>query len=100
MHLPQSVAFSRPSSNRPRESHAIGFLTLFRRWGLLFGEPDYSEVAASVMRTDLYEEVVDALGINDPAPIDGPEAFFDGCVFDPESPADYLRSLDCVHLQG
>ena len=100
MHLPQSVAFSRPSSNRPRESHAIWFLTQFRRWGLLFGEPDYSAVAASVMRSDLYEEVVDALGINDPAPVDGPEILFDGCVFDPESPADYLRSLDCVHTQG
>jgi nitrate/nitrite transport system substrate-binding protein len=99
-HIKESLAFSRPSSNRPRESHAIWFLTQFRRWGLLFGEPDYAAVAAGVIRADLYHEVVDALGMNDPAPVDAPETFFDGSVFDPDSPADYLRSLDCVHLQG
>lgn len=91
--LPRGLCFSGPSFNRPRESHATWFLTQFRRWGMLFGEPDYAAIAAQTIRADLYEQVVAELGLSDPAPIDGPETFGDGRVFDPDAPADYLRSF-------
>jgi nitrate/nitrite transport system substrate-binding protein len=99
-HLPHAMTFAQPSANRPRESHAVWFLTQLRRWGLLFGEPDYAAIAGRVIRADLYERAIDELGISDPAPIDGPETLFDGRVFDPESPADYVRNFECKHLNG
>jgi nitrate/nitrite transport system substrate-binding protein len=95
-----ALTFAGPSAHRPRESHAIWFITQFRRWGLLFGEPDYPAIAARALRTDLYEETLAQLGLPDPAPVDLPETFGDGRVFDPEAPADYVRSFDLVHTQG
>lgn len=98
--LANTLSFSRPSTNRPRPSHAIWFLTQMRRWGLHFGEPDYQGVAARVIRPEFYEQVMSELGMIDPGPADGPATLFDGKVFDPSAPAEYVNSFTIKSLQG
>jgi hypothetical protein len=40
------------------------------------------------------------LGVLDFSPVDGPETFFDGRVFDPAQPEEYARSFELHNLQS
>jgi nitrate/nitrite transport system substrate-binding protein len=87
------VTFARRSANRPRASHAIWILTQLRRWGLHYGEPDYTGIASRVIRSDFYRIALRELGVIDLSPPDGPETFSDGQTFDPAQPEVYARSF-------
>ena len=52
-------------------------------------------MVAKVNREDLWKAAAKDLGVTDiPASVSrGKETFFDGKVFDPEKPGDYLASL-------
>jgi nitrate/nitrite transport system substrate-binding protein len=53
-----------------------------------------------VNREDLWREAAKTLGVTDvpTSTSRGVEKFFDGKVFDPEKPGDYLASLDIKRM--
>lgn len=79
--------------NFPYLSHGMWFLTQQRRWGLLKEDVDYLAVAKQVNQVALYSEVARALGVSVPASPLKTETLFDGTVFDPAKPADYVKSF-------
>jgi len=113
--LPDFNVFYRYAATFPWRSHAVWFLTQMIRWGQIDQPLDIRQTAASVYRPDLYRDAARALGVAAPsvddktegshdapwsltgvgAPIAmGPDRFFDGRVFDPNRPIDYLAGFD------
>jgi nitrate/nitrite transport system substrate-binding protein len=113
--LPDFNVFYRYAATFPWRSHAVWFLTQMIRWGQIEQPLDIRETAAAVYRPDLYRDAARALGVPVPtlddktegshaaswtltdasAPIAmGPDRFFDGRVFDPARPIDYLAGFD------
>ncbi len=80
---PHFMKFWRDQASYPFQSHDLWFLTEDIRWGKF--APD----------EDLWKEAAKELGVTDiPASTSrGKETFFDGKVFDPDKPEDYLASL-------
>jgi nitrate/nitrite transport system substrate-binding protein len=112
---PKACGHFRYAVNFPWRSHAVWFLTQMIRWGQIEQPLDIRATAAAVYRPDLYRDAAKALGVPAPsrddktegthavpwtlseasAPIPvGPNRFFDGCVFDPTRPIDYLAGFD------
>ncbi len=79
--------------NYPFLSHGIWFLTQQRRWGLIKQDIDYAAVARQINQIDLYVEVAKQLGVSVPANPMLTETLFDGSVFDPTKPSDYVKSF-------
>jgi len=113
--LPDFNVFYRYAANFPWRSHAVWFLTQMLRWGQIEQPLDIRATAAAVYRPDLYRDAAKTLGVPAPsrddktegthaapwtlsdasAPIPmGPDRFFDGRVFDPARPIDYLAGFD------
>jgi len=82
----------------PFKSHDAWFLTENVRWGYQPADLDIRKTVDAVNREDLWREAAKALGVPDAqiptSTSRGKETFFDGKVFDPDSPATYLASLD------
>jgi nitrate/nitrite transport system substrate-binding protein len=112
--LPDFNVFHRYAANFPWRSHAVWFLTQMIRWGQIEQPINIRETAAAVYRPDLYRDAAQLLGVAVPrvdyknegnnaaawtlnkatAPITmGSDRFFDGRVFDPTRPIDYLASF-------
>lgn len=79
--------------NYPYLSHGMWLLTQQRRWGLLPRDIDYLAVARQVTRTDLYIDAAVASGVAVPASPFKSETLFDGRVWDPSRPQEYLDSF-------
>jgi nitrate/nitrite transport system substrate-binding protein len=79
--------------NFPYVSHGVWFLTQHRRWGLLKSDVDYLGVAKAVNQVDLYTEVAKAMKVSVPASAMKSETLFDGTVFDPAKPAEYIAGF-------
>ncbi len=113
--LPDFNVFYRYAANFPWRSHAMWLLTQMLRWGQIGEAIDIRSVASEVYRPELYREAAVALGAPVPhqdyktegshasswtlsdasAPIVmGPDRFFDGRVFDPARPVDYLAGFE------
>jgi len=113
--LPDFNVFHRYAANFPWRSHAVWFLTQMLRWGQIEQPLDIRATATAVYRPDLYRDAAKALGIPAPnlddktegthaapwtlseasAPIPmGPDRFFDGRIFDPIRPIDYLAGFE------
>ncbi len=82
---PNYMTFSDRNCNYPQAKYAKWWLTQLRRWGFTPGAPDYEGMAKQVMRTDIYEEAMNELGVKHGGLDDKPESFFDGGNFDPKS---------------
>jgi nitrate/nitrite transport system substrate-binding protein len=93
---PNYMIFSSRNCNYPQPKYAAWWLTQFRRWGMLAEKPDYAAVARKVMRTDIYEEAMNELGVAHGGTNQDPETFFDGGTFDPRDPEGYVKSFN-VH---
>jgi nitrate/nitrite transport system substrate-binding protein len=97
MSSPHLMKFWRDFASYPFQSHELWFLTEDMRWGILPPDTDTKALIKKVNREDLWREAAKSLGV--PAaqiPTStsrGKETFFDGKVFDPEKPAEYLASL-------
>jgi nitrate/nitrite transport system substrate-binding protein len=95
---PNSMKFWADNASYPYQSHDLWFLTENMRWGNI--PTDFvkaQELVKKVNREDLWKAAATALKI-DAAEIPtstsrGVETFFDGVTFDPEKPAEYLKSL-------
>jgi nitrate/nitrite transport system substrate-binding protein len=113
--MPDFNVFFRYAATFPWQSHAVWFLTQMVRWGQIEQPFNFRKVAAQVYRSDIYREAAKDLGIAVPtidfktegsnaagwvldkatAPIAmGPDRFFDGKIFDPAKPLDYLKSFE------
>lgn len=93
----QFMKFWRDFASYPFKSHDTWFVAEDIRWGKFDPKTDVKALVNKVNREDLWREA--AKSINVPAkeiPTStsrGKETFFDGKVFDPDKPLDYLRSL-------
>lgn len=94
------MIFSQRNCNYPQAKYATWWLTQFRRWGMVEGEPDYDGVAKQVMRSDIYEEAMKELGYAHGGPNSNPETLFDGITFDPAKPEEYAKSFSVNSLKG
>jgi nitrate/nitrite transport system substrate-binding protein len=92
---PFAMRYWADHASYPYQSHDLWFLTEDIRWGYLPENTDTKALIAKVNREDLWREAAKELGVTDiPASTSrGKETFFDGKVFDPENPGDYLASL-------
>lgn len=75
------------ATNMPRRSHALWFMSQYRRLGLLAEDPPYMALADGIILRDVYEAVAAKEGIampdDDMAPFD---VKLDGVTFDPAGP--------------
>jgi NitT/TauT family transport system ATP-binding protein len=95
----------------PWKSHALWFYSQMVRWGQVSASSEHVEKARSTYRPDLYRAALKPLGValpganskvegalGAPTPVGssgaslvlGPDGFFDGKVFDPETIDDYV----------
>jgi nitrate/nitrite transport system substrate-binding protein len=92
--------FSKRNCNFPQPKYATWFLSQYRRWGLVTGAPDYASITKRVMRTDIYAEAMNEIGVAVPEIDMTPETLFDGAVFDPKDPEGYAKSFAVKNLKG
>ncbi|KQT85310.1 CmpA/NrtA family ABC transporter substrate-binding protein [Aurantimonas sp. Leaf443] len=92
---PHFMKFWRDDASYPFKSHDAWFLTEDMRWGKIEATTDVKAMVDRVNREDIWREAAKALGVSaiPASPSRGKETFFDGKVFDPENPAEYLKSL-------
>lgn len=90
------MKFWRDNASYPFMSHDAWFVTEEIRWGKLDPKTDIKGLVAKVNREDIWREAAKTAGVSQrdiPASTSrGKETFFDGKVFDPEKPLDYLKS--------
>jgi nitrate/nitrite transport system substrate-binding protein len=90
------MKFWRDNASYPFRSHDAWFVTEEMRWGKLDPKTDVKTLVARVNREDLWREAAKIAGVGAkdiPASTSrGKETFFDGKIFDPDKPLDYLRS--------
>jgi nitrate/nitrite transport system substrate-binding protein len=112
--MPDFNIFYRYAANFPWRSHAEWFLLQMMRWGHIQEAIDYRKVAEQVYRSDIFTSVAMELGITAPKGDHkmegiaadeylegelslGPNLFFDGTIFNPDQPADYLQQFEIAH---
>jgi nitrate/nitrite transport system substrate-binding protein len=99
----QYMKFWSEHASYPFKSHDAWFVTEDIRWGKFDGSTDVKALVDKVNREDLWRDAAKALGVaaaDIPAsPSRGKETFFDGKVFDPEKPGDYLKSLSIKRVE-
>src|SRR5215210_2801541 len=100
---PHIMKYWRDFASYPFQSHELWFLTEDIRWGKFEPTLDAKSLIGKVNREDIWREAAKGLGV--PAqeiPTStsrGKETFFDGKVFDPENPADYLKHLSIKRVE-
>ncbi len=97
---PNYMIFSDRNCNYPQPKYASWWLTQFRRWGMVEGEPDYKGISEQVMHTGFYEEAMKELGVTDRQRDDSGFALFDGVQFDPARPEEYALSFSTKSARG
>lgn len=94
---PLRMKFFADHASYPFRSHELWFLVENMRWGVLPAGTDTKALIAAVNREDIWRGAAKLAGVaarDIPAATSrGPETFFDGKVFNPEAPGDYLASL-------
>jgi nitrate/nitrite transport system substrate-binding protein len=90
------MKFWRDNASYPFKSHDAWFIAEEIRWGKLDPKTDIKGLVAKVNREDLWREAAKTAGVaSKDIPTStsrGKETFFDGKVFDPDRPFDYLKS--------
>jgi nitrate/nitrite transport system substrate-binding protein len=114
--LPNYHVFHRYAANFPWVSHGIWILSQMCRWGEVAMDTDLAALAHAVYRPDIYRAAAAPLGLALPAAdlkhegthgeewtLDGvtlgADRFFDGRVFDPTRPLDYLEGFRVHSMQ-
>jgi nitrate/nitrite transport system substrate-binding protein len=93
---PHIMRYWNDHASYPFQSHDLWFLTEDIRWGKFEIGTDTKALIGKVNREDMWRDAAKALSVPaDQIPTSksrGKETFFDGKVFDPENPMDYLKS--------
>ncbi len=99
---PLRMKFFADHASFPFQSHELWFLTEDQRWGILPPDLDTKALIGAVNRQDVWRDAAKLAGVPaDQIPVGvsrGKETFFDGQVFDPEKPAEYLAGLKIKKL--
>ncbi|BAY63177.1 nitrate transport ATP-binding subunits C and D [Calothrix brevissima NIES-22] len=94
---PQELArynqFYLNQTNYPNRTELLWMVTQLARWGLVSFPKNWVEVIDRVCRTDIFGAAARDLGILDIGQ-DDPIHLFDGKVFNPSEPLEYLNSLE------
>lgn len=118
---PDSTVFFRFAATFPWRSHAAWFVSQMLRWGQIEAPFSMEALVNAVYRPDIYREAVRDLGIplpacdqkaegahtepwvledaSEPIPM-GPDAFFDGRVFDPSDVCGYVEGFEVRAARG
>jgi nitrate/nitrite transport system substrate-binding protein len=100
---PHIMKYWRDFASYPFQSHDLWFLTEDIRWGKFEPTLDAKALIGKVNREDLWRDAAKTLGLDakeiPTSTSRGKETFFDGKVFDPEHPADYLKSLSIKRVE-
>lgn len=90
------MKFWRDNASYPFKSHDAWFVTEDMRWGKFAPKTDIRGLVDKVNREDIWREAAKMASVSAkdvPASTSrGKETFFDGKIFDPERPLDYLKS--------
>jgi nitrate/nitrite transport system ATP-binding protein len=94
---PQELArynqFYLNQTNYPNRTELLWMVTQLARWGLVSFPKNWVEVIDRVCRTDIFGAAARDLGMLDIGQ-DDPIHLFDGKVFNPSEPIEYLNSLE------
>ncbi len=80
-------------TNYPNRTELLWMITQMARWGLVPFPKNWVEVIERVCRTDVFGAAARDLGLLDIGQ-DDPIHLFDGKVFNPSQPLEYLKSLE------
>ncbi|HIK04700.1 MAG TPA: ABC transporter substrate-binding protein [Trichormus sp. M33_DOE_039] len=83
-------------TNYPNRTEILWMLTQLARWSITPFPKNWVEVIERVCRADIFGEAARDLGLLDIGE-DNPIHLFDGKVFNPSEPLDYLKSLEIKH---
>jgi nitrate/nitrite transport system ATP-binding protein len=90
--LPRFHQFHIDNANCPRRVEGTWILSQLARWGITPFPKNRIEVLERVRRVDLFLQATEQLGIVGIEPDRDPFQLFDGQVFDPDRPLDYINS--------
>ena len=92
---PDYMRFFERDTTVPFLSHAMWFMSQYRRWNMLAEKPDYLAEAKKIMRHDLYTEGCKMADVKLPEQMvsRSKETLFDSVVWDPSDPEAYAQSF-------
>ncbi len=91
--LPTYNQFFVNKANYPDRSEMLWILTQLARWGMISFPKNWVDIIERVSRTDVFGEAARELAILDIGR-DTPIWLFDGKVFNPSEPIEYIRSFE------
>jgi nitrate/nitrite transport system substrate-binding protein len=101
---PHKMRYWHDFASYPFQSHDLWFITEAMRWGKFNPTLDAKALIKKVNREDLWREAARELSLPAaaiPASTSrGKETFFDGKVFDPDHPAEYLKTLSIKRVEA
>jgi nitrate/nitrite transport system ATP-binding protein len=89
--LPRYHQFHVENANCPRRVEGLWILTQLARWGITPFPKNHIEILSRVRRVDHFLTACEQLGYIGIEPDRDPFQLFDGQVFNPDEPIDYLR---------
>ncbi len=96
-HLLNFNQFHVDKANYRDRSELLWILTQLARWNYIPFPKNWVEILARVCRTDVFGLAARELGFLDIGHDSQPIQLFDGKIFDPDRPIDYLNSLEIKH---
>ncbi|BAZ38995.1 nitrate transport ATP-binding subunits C and D [Calothrix sp. NIES-4101] len=94
--LPSYNQFFVNKANYPDRTEMLWILTQLARWGMVSFPKNWVDIIERVCRTDIFGEAARELEIIDIGR-DAPISLFDGKVFNPSEPIEYIRSFAIKH---
>ncbi|HEY9613349.1 ABC transporter substrate-binding protein, partial [Allocoleopsis sp.] len=92
--LPRFNQFYVDKTNYPDQIEGLWLLTQLARWGIIPFPKNWVNILDRVRRIDLFGAAARDLGFSDTGHDRVPIRMFDGTVFDPDDPLEYLNSLE------
>jgi nitrate/nitrite transport system ATP-binding protein len=92
--LPRFNQFYIDKTNYPDQIEGLWLMTQLARWGLIPFPKNWVNILDRVRRIDLFGEAARDLGLPDIGHDRGPIQMFDGTIFNPDNPLEYLNSLE------
>ncbi len=80
-------------TNCPYRVEGLWIMTQLARWGIVPFPKNWIEILDRVRRVDVFGQAARDLGLLDIEPNRGPIHFFDGTIFNPDDPINYLKNL-------
>jgi nitrate/nitrite transport system ATP-binding protein len=92
--LPRFNQFYVDKTNYPDQIEGLWILTQLARWGIIPFPRNWVSILDRVRRIDLFGAAARDLGLPDIGHDRSPIHMFDGTIFDPDDPLEYLNSLE------